>query len=428
MTYTLTKTGAQIDAIHTKVDGIEASADVTDATNVTAAGALMDSEVADLAGIKTVVISTLQVKPSEGAFDDGDKTKLDGIEAGADVTDATNVTAAGALMDSEVTNLAQVKAFDSTDYATAAQGTTADSALQPGDNATELNGTAHRVLYIDASGDVTELALGADGTFLKSNGATSAPSFATPAGSGDVSKVGTPVNNQIGVWTGDGTLEGDANFTWSGTVLAVTGDITATNFGDASSADLTKLSELTATSTELNYVDGVTSAIQTQLNDKAPLADPTFTGEIGIGAVNVSETELGILEGATLSTTELNYVDGVTSSIQTQLDSKTDDEITLEDQTGTTYTLVLTDKSKLVTLSNASAITMTVPPNSSVAFPVGTQILLYNKGAGQVTVAEGSGVTINTSSTLLMRAQYSMATLIKIATDEWIISGDLEAA
>jgi len=52
-----------------------------------------------------------------------------------------------------------------------------------------------------------------------------------------------------------------------------------------------------------------------------PIADPTFTGEIGVGAVNVSETELGILEGATLTTTELNYVDGVTSSIQDQLDA-----------------------------------------------------------------------------------------------------------
>ena len=58
-----------------------------------------------------------------------DGTKLDGVEASADVTDTTNVTAAGALMDSEVTNLAQVKAFDSSDYATAAQGTTADAAL-----------------------------------------------------------------------------------------------------------------------------------------------------------------------------------------------------------------------------------------------------------------------------------------------------------
>lgn len=58
-----------------------------------------------------------------------DGTKLDGIEASADVTDTANVTAAGALMDSEITNLDQVKAFDSADYATAAQGTTADAAL-----------------------------------------------------------------------------------------------------------------------------------------------------------------------------------------------------------------------------------------------------------------------------------------------------------
>ena len=114
--------GAFANGDKTKLDGIEASADVTDATNVTAAGALMDSELTDLAGVKGVTISTLQVKPSEGAFADGDKTKLNGIEASADVTDTANVTAAGALMDSEVTNLAQVKAFDSSDYATSAQG------------------------------------------------------------------------------------------------------------------------------------------------------------------------------------------------------------------------------------------------------------------------------------------------------------------
>tara|TARA_R100001463_G_scaffold34663_1_gene76000 strand:- start:1034 stop:2836 length:1803 start_codon:yes stop_codon:yes gene_type:complete len=97
---------------HDKLDGIETSADVTDTTNVTAAGALMDSELTDLAGVKGVTISTLQVKPSEGAFANGDKTKLDAIEASADVTDATNVTAAGALMDSECSSLASVKALD----------------------------------------------------------------------------------------------------------------------------------------------------------------------------------------------------------------------------------------------------------------------------------------------------------------------------
>ena len=65
------------------------------------------------------LLSGLQAEPAEGAFVDGDKTKLDGIEALADVTDATNVQNAGALMDNEVTNLAEVKAFSSADYATA---------------------------------------------------------------------------------------------------------------------------------------------------------------------------------------------------------------------------------------------------------------------------------------------------------------------
>ena len=73
----------QLAANVSKLSGIEASADVTDTANVTSAGALMDSELTDLVGVKGVTISTLQVKPSEGAFANGDKTKLDSIEASA---------------------------------------------------------------------------------------------------------------------------------------------------------------------------------------------------------------------------------------------------------------------------------------------------------------------------------------------------------
>ncbi len=89
-------------------------------------------------------------------FTSADNTKLDGIEAGADVTDATNVTAAGALMDSEVTNLAQVKAFDSTDYATAAQGATADAALP------KAGGTVTGTVVFEAA--ITEDAVTLTGT------------------------------------------------------------------------------------------------------------------------------------------------------------------------------------------------------------------------------------------------------------------------
>jgi hypothetical protein len=94
-------------------------------------------------------------------------------------------------------------------------------------------------------------------------------------------------------------------------------------------------------------------------------------------------------------------------------------------QTGTTYTLVLTDDSKLVTLSNAAAITLTVPTNASVAFPIGCQIDLGQLGAGAVTVG-GAGVTINSkNSNLTINGQYVGVSLVKIATDTWLLLGDL---
>ena len=85
-------TNAYTDAEKTKLAGVEASADVTDTTNVTAAGALMDSECAGLAALKLTT----------GTFLTADQTKLDGIEAGSDVTDATNVNSAGALMHTDI--------------------------------------------------------------------------------------------------------------------------------------------------------------------------------------------------------------------------------------------------------------------------------------------------------------------------------------
>lgn len=89
------------------------------------------------------------------SYTTAEETKLAGIEASADVTDVDNVTAAGALMDSEVTNLAQVKAFDSTDYATAAQGTLANSATQPGDNVSTLTNDAGYLTSFTETNDLT---------------------------------------------------------------------------------------------------------------------------------------------------------------------------------------------------------------------------------------------------------------------------------
>lgn len=101
--------------------------------------------------------------------------------------------------------------------------------------------------------------------------------------------------------------------------------------------------------------------------------------------------------------------------------------IPLNTQTGTTYTLVAGDAGDLVTLNNAAAITLTVPTNASVAYANGTQITLTQIGAGQVTVVGDTGVTVNATPGLKLRTQYSAATLIKLATNSWILIGDLSA-
>lgn len=92
------------------------------------------------------------------------------------------------------------------------------------------------------------------------------------------------------------------------------------------------------------------------------------------------------------------------------------------------YTLVIGDAGKTVTMTNASANNLTVPPNSSVAFPVNTRIDIIQYGAGQTTVVAGSGVTIYSSgSKLKLTGQYSGASLWKKATDTWVLVGDISA-
>lgn len=94
-------------------------------------------------------------------------------------------------------------------------------------------------------------------------------------------------------------------------------------------------------------------------------------------------------------------------------------------QSGTTYTLALADQGTVIEFTSASATTVTVPPNSSVAFPVGTVIEFVQYGAGQITIAPGAGVTLRNPSSLTTRAQYSTVSIRQRATDTWVVSGDL---
>lgn len=91
------------------------------------------------------------------------------------------------------------------------------------------------------------------------------------------------------------------------------------------------------------------------------------------------------------------------------------------------YTLLLTDAGKAVEMANASARTVTVPPNSSVAFPVGAVLEVCRMGTGAVTIASGVGVTIrSTNNRLSISGQYGAVSLRKRATDEWVLNGSLE--
>ena len=111
-----------------------------------------------------------------------------------------------------------------------------------------------------------------------------------------------------------------------------------------------------------------------------------------------------------------------------ELDAVATAMIAINAQTGTTYTTVLADDGKLITADNGSAIALTIPPNSSVAYGLGTQINIMQLGAGQVTITAGAGVTLRSAGNKLKtNAQYAVATCAKIATDTWVVVGNLSA-
>jgi hypothetical protein len=166
-----------------------------------------------------------------------------------------------------------------------------------------------------------------------------------------------------------------------------------------------------------NTGDETTLSIQT----KRPLKTIEGQSLEGSGNIDLTKSDVGL--GNVDNTSDANKP--ISTATQTALDTKTNKVITTNRQTAS-YPLVLGDADKLVEMNVGSANNLTVPTNASVAFPVGTQILIAQYGAGQTTVVASGGVTIRSSGNKLkLSAQYAMATLIKIATDEWYISGDL---
>lgn len=302
-------------------------------------------------------------------------------------------------------------------------------------------GTSGGIPYFSSASTWASSAALAANAIVIGGGAGVAPSTTT-TGTGVVTAIGSAVNTNGGLVTASSTsIASGAILRGGGSGSAITGTTPGTGvatalaanvntnggFVTASTASIVSGALLTGGGSETSISaitpgTGVATALAANVNTNGGFVTAS-TASIASGAILTgggSATAIsGITPGtgvATALATALNANGGFASATQS-----------INAQTGTTYTLVLGDAQKMVTLSNGSAIALTVPLNASVAFAVGTRIDLAQIGAGQVTVAGDGGVTVNATPGLKFRAQYSGATLLKLATDTWLLVGDLSA-
>ena len=155
----------------------------------------------------------------------------------------------------------------------------------------------------------------------------------------------------------------------------------------------------------------ITSPVISTITNSGTLTLPTSTGTVALTSdITVTASSTTTLTNKTLTDAKINLAfDAETAS----------------------YTAVLANNSQVVTMSVASANTFSIPTNASVAFPIGTQINVLQIGAGQTpiqAVTSGTTTILSTGATAAapkLRAQYSMATCIKSATDTWYVIGDI---
>lgn len=206
--------------------------------------------------------------------------------------------------------------------------------------------------------------------------------------------------------------------------------------------------DLTANTTPASTDLIVTTSATTAVGKKSTLAqtsDATLGGLSSNGVVTRTGTNTYAIAGTTGTLGSAVYsvspalTGSPTAPTQAASDNSTKISTTayvaqaglllINAQTGTTYTLLAADLtsvnnggSVLVTMNNASSNTLTIPLNSGVAFPVGTQVVVEQLGAGATTIAATGGVTINSQNGLVLGAQYSTVCLVKTATDTWQLS------
>jgi len=214
-----------------------------------------------------------------------------------------------------------------------------------------------------------------------------------------------------------GITENGADYSWTGvtitTGISSGGSLVATNWTTATPTDGVLV--LSLTDTQTTTLGAATYQWFCQFTKSGS------TRSLIAGTLSVMESGWPgtSSSSATVASTSI-AVTGQITGAQGQWDTAQ----TLNTQTGTSYSLLASDAGKLVTLSNASAITLTVP--SGLGLATGQRIDLAQLGAGQVTVT-ASGTTINSTPGLKLRAQYSAASLIVTGTNTFLLVGDLSA-
>ena len=206
------------------------------------------------------------------------------------------------------------------------------------------------------------------------------------------------------------------------------------------SVQTTLASDISNTATSMTVATGTGSALMGGVTlasgniDIFTVAiDPDTQSEEIVFVTQVSSDTLTIVRGQAGSSAIAHTAGAavkhvLTSSDLNAFEAGLNETIPLNTQTGTAYTVAASDAGDLITLINSSPITLTVPTNATIPFAIGTQITIAQGGAGKVTVAGAVGVTINAADGYLnLRTQWSTGTLVKVATNAWILIGDTGA-